>query len=55
MGDILGDLAHADQQALDPLEHRVQVLRELVELVAVAVGRDPLAEVAGHDPAWSHG
>ena len=48
--DVLGHLAHADQQALDPLQHQVQVLRQLVELVAVALGRDALAEVAGHDP-----
>ena len=37
MGDVLADLPHAGQQALDPLQHGVEVLRETVELVAVPV------------------
>ena len=48
--DVVGDLAHARQQALDLVEHGVQVAGEHVELVARALERDPLAEVAGHDP-----
>ena len=49
MGDVVGDLAHALEQALDLVEHRVQVGRELVELVARTAERDPLTELAGHD------
>ena len=46
VGDVVGHLAHALQQPLDLVEHRVEVGGELVELVARAAERDPLAELA---------
>ena len=49
--DVVGHFAHAAEQSLDLVEHGIQVGRQLVELVARALERDPLAEIARHDPA----
>ena len=49
--DVVGHLAHAAEQPLDLIEHGIQVGCELVKLVARALERDPLTEIARHDPA----
>ena len=51
VGDVVGDLAQGRHQLLDAVEHGVEALRQAVELVAGAVERDALGEVAGHDRA----
>ena len=51
VGDVVGDLAHAGHEALDLVEHGVEVLGQPVELVVAAAYRHPAAEVAGHDVA----
>ena len=54
MGDPVGDLAHPDDEALDPVEHGVDVAGELAELVRRLCARDPGGEIAlldlGGDP-----
>ncbi len=50
MGDVVGDLPHSGHQPLDLIEHRIQVGRELVELVAGAGERHALGHVAVDDP-----
>src|SRR5690606_20029388 len=49
--DAVADVPEARHQLLDLVEHRVQVLRELVVLVAGAGDRHWLAQVAGDDLA----
>jgi hypothetical protein len=49
--DVVGHLAHAAEQPLDLVEHGIEVGRQLVELVARALERDALAEIARHDAA----
>ncbi len=52
--DIVGDLAHPGHQPLDLIEHAVEIVGELVELVAaivvVGAARHPVREIAGDDP-----
>ena len=49
MGDVVGDLLDAAHQLLDPLQHRVQVLRELIPFVLGAPDGNALAQTACHD------
>ena len=49
MRDAVADVAHAVEQVLDLIEHRVDVLRELVVLVVAAFQRRAPAQVARHD------
>src|SRR5260370_18829708 len=50
MRDIGGDLAHAGHQPLDLIEHAVEIVGELVELVTAAAARHPVRQIAGDDP-----
>ena len=50
MRDIVGHLAHPGHQPLDLVEHVVEVGGELVELVASALERHAVGEVAAHHP-----
>jgi len=49
VGDVVADLLHADQQALDLVQHGVEVTGQPVELVAPARDRNAAREVAGDD------
>ncbi len=51
VGDVVGDLAQGDHQLLDAAEHGVEALGKAIELVARAVERDALREIARHDGA----
>ena len=51
VGDVVGDLLGGVEQALDAVQHGVEVRRHLVELVAAAAERNPPVEVAAHDLA----
>ena len=47
--DVVGDPADPVHELLDAVEHRVELLGELVEVVAGSAGGDPAREVPAHD------
>ena len=47
--DVVGHPTDPVHELLDPVEHRIELLGELVEIVTRATGRDPTCEVAAHD------
>ena len=49
MRDIVGDLAQPPHQLTDALQHRVEISRETIELVARIGSRQPFAQIARHD------
>src|SRR5215472_13339212 len=51
MGDVIRYFAHAVEEALDAVEHAVQMSREIVELVAGGRHRHALREIAADDLA----
>ena len=51
VGDAVGNPADVFHQALNPVEHPVEIFRDLIEVVVVIGQRHPARQVAGHDAA----
>ena len=51
MGDIVGNPAHILHQLFDGIEHTVEVVRQLIEIVVGTAGGDSSGKIAVHDSA----
>ena len=49
MGNVVGDLAQALHEGVNPIQHLVQARRQQVEIVARAAGGNALRQIPGHD------
>jgi len=49
VGDAVRDAAHVLHEPLDAVQHLVQILRELIEVVTRSPRRDAARQISGHD------